>query len=143
MLSQKLFRWMNKIALFAIVFASLAPSISHAMAANSGTSFAQEICSTNGKIIIIQVLTSQGQQLTTELSVNAEKPTKNIVMHLEHCPFCASHAVAAGLPNNNLQIITLLEISAQKAAKYAAPALALSSYYKSPPSQAPPYLSVV
>ena len=142
MLSQKLFRWMNKIALFAIVFASLAPSISHAMAANSGTSFAQEICSTNGKIIIIQVLTSQGQQLTTELSVNAEKPAKNIVMHLEHCPFCGSHAVAAGLPNNNLQIITLLEISAQKAAKYAIPVFT-SRHYKHPPSQAPPYLSVV
>ena len=142
MLSQKLFRWMNKIALFAIVFASLAPSISHAMAANSGTSFAQEICSTNGKIIIIQVLTSQGQQLATELSVNAEKPTKNIVMHLEHCPFCANHAVAAGLPNNNLQIITLLEISAQKAAKYAIPVFA-SRHYKSPPSQAPPHLSVI
>jgi hypothetical protein len=36
MLSKKLFRWMHKIALFAIVFASLAPSISHAFAAQNG-----------------------------------------------------------------------------------------------------------
>ena len=137
MFSQKLFRFFHKIALFAIVFASLAPSISHALAANSGTSFAQEICTTSGQKISIQVLTSQGQQLTTEFSVANEAPAQNAAMHLEHCPFCSAGAAAAIIPANNLTIIALLEISAQKAAKYAAP-IAFTNTYQSPPSHAPP-----
>ena len=141
MLSQKIFKLINKIALFAIVFASLAPSISHALAATNGTSFAQEICSSNGQKISIQVITSQGQQLTTEFAINKSEAPKNITMHLEHCPFCSSVSAAA-LPSQQLEIIALLEITAQKAAKYAAPILA-SRHYKSPPSQAPPHLSIV
>ena len=121
---------------------SLAPSISLALAAKNGTSFAQEICTSNGQKISIQVITTQGQQLITELSVNNEQPAKSNSMHLEHCPFCASHAVAAGLNNSNLEITAILEMTVQKAAKYAAPVVA-SRHYKSPPSQAPPHLSIV
>ena len=143
MLPQKIFKLFNKIALCAIVFASLASSISHALAATNGTSFAQEICTSNGQKISIQVITTQGQQLTTELSVkNNEQPNKNISLHLEHCPFCASHVVAACLHSNHLEITALLEITAQKAARYAAPVVA-SRHYKSPPSQAPPHLSAI
>ena len=141
MLSQKIFKLINKIALFAIVFASLAPSISHALAATNGTSFAQEICTSNGQKISIQVITSQGQQLTTEFAINKSEAPKNITMHFEHCPFCSS-AAAAVLPSLQLEIIALLEITAQKAARYTAPLVA-SRHYKSPPSQAPPYLSIV
>ena len=141
MFSQKLFKLMNKIALCAIVFASLAPSISHALAAKNGTSFVQEICTSNGQKISIQVITTQGQQITTEFTINTSETPKNITMHLEHCPFCSSVAAAA-LPSQQLEIIALLEITAQEAARYAAPILA-SRHYKSPPSQAPPHLSIV
>ena len=141
MLSQKIFKLFNKIALCAIVFASLAPGISHALAATNGTSFAQEICTSNGQKISIQVITTQGQQLTTEFAISKSEAPKNITMHLEHCPFCSSVAAAA-LPSQQLEIIALLEITAQKAARYAAPILA-SRHYKSPPSQAPPHLSIV
>lgn len=141
MLPQKIFKLFNKIALCAIVFASLAPSISHALAATNGTSFAQEICTSNGQKISIQVITTQGQQLTTEFAISKSEAPKNITMHLEHCPFCSSVAAAA-LPSQQLEIIALLEITAQKAARYAAPILA-SRHYKSPPSQAPPHLSIV
>ena len=142
MLSQKIFKLINKIALFAIIFASLAPSISHALAAKNGTSFAQEICTSNGQIISIQVVTSQGQQLITELSANKAQPVKNITKHLEHCPFCASNAVAVALPSHSLEIITLLTIKAHKQAKYTAPAFKSHSY-KLPPSQAPPQTSTI
>ena len=98
MLSQKIFNLINKIALCAIVFASLAPSISHALAATNGTSFAQEICTSNGQKISIQVITRQGQQITTEFEINKSVAPKNITMHLEHCPFCSSGAAAAALP---------------------------------------------
>ena len=143
MFSQKLFKLMNKIALCAIVFASLAPSISHALAAKNGTSFAQDICTSNGQKISIQVITTQSQQITTGFAINTSETPKNITMHLEHCPFCSAGATAATLPSQPLAIIALLKISTQKAAKYTAPALALSSYYKTPPSQAPPHLSVI
>ncbi len=139
MFSQKLFRFAHKIALFAIVFASLAPSISHALAAKNSTSFAQEICTTSGQKISIQVVTSQGQQLTTEFSVGNEVPVQNVSMHLEHCPFCSAGGAAALLPSKTLEIIALLEISAQKIAKYAVP-IAFTNTYQSPPSHAPPSL---
>jgi Protein of unknown function (DUF2946) len=144
MLSKKLFRWMHKIALFAIVFASLAPSISHAFAAQNGqynllqNSFSQEICSSNGNKVVIKVFTTQGKQLETEFAVNKTQP-KNIAMHLDHCPFCGAGAAAATLPANNLSIIALLTEKAQKAAEYAAPVF-FSNTYKTPPSQAPPGL---
>lgn len=140
MLPKKLFRWMHKIALFAIVFASLAPGISHALAAKNGTnSFAQQVCTSDGKKVTIQVTTTQGQQLAAEFSVKATgKSLPQGINHpLEHCPFCASHAIAAALPVSNLEIIALLEASAQKAAEYAAPFFANHTYV-SPPSQAPP-----
>lgn len=142
MLSQRLFKLLSKIALFAVCFASLSPSISQALTAKNGTSFAQEICTSNGQKISIQVITTQGQQLTTELSVKGEQPAKNISTHLEHCPFCSAGAAAAVLPSQPLQIIKLLEISAQKVAKYETPIVA-SRHYKHPPSQAPPYFSII
>ncbi|HSR01608.1 MAG TPA: DUF2946 family protein, partial [Methylophilaceae bacterium] len=57
MLSRNLFRWAHKIALFAIVFASLAPSISHALANQNGTQgFMQAICGVGGQKLYIQVV---------------------------------------------------------------------------------------
>jgi Protein of unknown function (DUF2946) len=140
MLSKKLFHLVHKIALFAILFASLAPSISHAFANNSA-SFAQEICSSNGKKITIQVLTTKGAQLATDFSVPAskDKTPVGIQHHLQHCPFCSAGAAVAVLPSQPLAIIALLEITAQKLAIYAAPIVA-STPFASPPSQAPPSL---
>ncbi len=143
MLSKKLFSLMHKIALFAIVFASLAPSISHAIAAQNGTnSFIQEICSSGGKKISIQVQTSKGQQLLVDFAVKQSAQPKNIAMHLEHCPFCAGHFAAATLPASNTVIIAQLALTAQKAAEYAEPVFASHSYV-SPPAQAPPSLSAI
>ena len=70
MLSKKLFSFLHKIALFTIVFASLAPSVSHAVAAQNGNnSFTQEICTNSGKVISIQVLTTKGQQFSVDFTV--------------------------------------------------------------------------
>ena len=143
MLSKKLFSLMHKVALFAIVFASLAPSISHAIAAQNGTnSFTQEICSSSGKKISIQVQTTKGQQLSVDFAVKQSAEPKNIAMHLEHCPFCGGHFSAAALPASNSVIIAQLALRAQKVAEYTAPAFA-SHTYVSPPAQAPPSLSAI
>jgi Protein of unknown function (DUF2946) len=139
MLSKKLFRWVHKIALFAIIFASFAPSISHALAAQNGvnSSFAQEICTSNGKKISINVQTTKGQQFSVEFAVKQSPQPKSMAMHLEHCPFCASPVFAADLPNNQLSIIGLLEVTAQKTALYAVP-FYVNYTHKTPPAQAPP-----
>ena len=94
MLSKKLFSLMQKIALFAIVFASLAPSISHAIAAQNGTNnFTQEVCSASGKKISIQVQTSKGQQLFVDFAVKQSAqqstPPKNIASILSIARFAA------------------------------------------------------
>lgn len=141
MLSKKLFMLMHKIALFAIVFASLAPSISHALQANNGAGFAQEICSSNGKKITIQVLTTKGQQLATELSdkeADNRAPT-GIQHHLQHCPFCANPSTDAAIQASHLQIVTLLATQAEK--QSATTPVVLSRFYTlPPPAQAPPSL---
>jgi Protein of unknown function (DUF2946) len=138
MLSKKLFRLMHKIALFAIIFASFAPNISHAFAAQTGTNnFVQDICTSNGKKVSIQVQTTKGQQFSVEFAVKQSPQPKSMAMHLEHCPFCASPAFAADLPNNQLSIIRLLEVTAQKSAQYAVP-FYVNYTYKTPPAHAPP-----
>jgi hypothetical protein len=102
MLSQKLFRWVNKVALFAIVFASLAPSVSHAIAAQQGiNSFAQEICSSDGKKITIQVVTTKGQQLQTGLDTTPDANPVTITLHLNHCPFCHAGITDIVMPSRN------------------------------------------
>lgn len=102
MLSQKLFRCMNKIALFAIIFASLAPSISHALATNQGiNSFAQAICSADGQKLTIQVVTTKGQQLQTALKTQPDKSPLTIALHFNHCPFCHVGIADIVMPSRN------------------------------------------
>ena len=142
MLSQKLFRWVNKVALFAIVFASLAPSISHALAAQQGVnSFAQEVCSSNGKKITIQVVTTKGQQLATELAAKQADNTEptGIQHHLQHCPFCANPSTDAAIEAPHAPIVMLLAMQAEKQST-ATPVVLSRFYTLPPPAQAPPSL---
>jgi hypothetical protein len=141
MLSKKLFRWVNKVALFAIVFASLAPSISHALQGNSGAAFAQEICTTDGKKITIQVITTKGQQLATELSQQpaSDKTPTGIQHHLQHCPFCANPSTDAALQAPHTPIIAILTAQAQHISATSQVVLPRFSVLP-PPAQAPPAL---
>jgi Protein of unknown function (DUF2946) len=142
MLSQKLFKLINKIALCAIVFASLAPTISHALAAQQGlNSFTQEVCTTDGKKITIQVVTSKGQQLTTELNAEStqEKSPTGIQHHLQHCPFCANPSTDAAIQAPHASIIVFLSAQAQHVA--ATFQVDLPRFFAlPPPAQAPPAL---
>ena len=139
MLSQKLFRWVNKFALFAIVFASLAPSISHALAAANNTSFAQEVCTTSGAKITIQVLTTKGKQLATELPAQSteNKAPTNIQHHLQHCPFCANPSTDIVIQTAHAPIVAMLTAQAQQ---IAASAQVATPHFSTlpPPAQAPP-----
>lgn len=142
MLPQKLFRWINKVALFAIVFASLAPSISYAVAAQQGSSsFAQEVCTTNGTKITIQVVTTKGKQLATELPAQSSenKAPTSIQHHLQHCPFCANPSADAAIQAPHAPIIAILATQAQQIAVNSQVVLPRFSVLP-PPAQAPPAL---
>jgi hypothetical protein len=139
MFSKKLFHFLHKIALFAILFASLAPSISHALQANSGGAFEQEVCTTSGQKITIQVLTTKGQQLATELATQAprDKQPTGIQHHLQHCPFCANPSTDAAIEAPHAPIIAILTAQAQQIAATSQTDLPRFSVLP-PPAQAPP-----
>lgn len=142
MFKQKINIFIHKIALFAIFFAAIAPSISHAlMAQHNANSFLQEVCTgkANGNKILLRVVTTQGKELTTEFSLNKPSIPKSLGVHLEHCPFCASQASVATLPASNLLIIAQLEATAQRVSKYALPVVPVLATVL-PPAQAPPAL---
>jgi hypothetical protein len=138
MLSKKLFRWLHHIALFAIVFASLAPSISHALAAKSGSGFSQEICNSAGQKITIQVMTTKGQQMVTELTTKATgKAPIEIGHHLQHCPFCVNPNTDAVIEAPHAPIVALLIAQAQQISVTNTLVLPRFSVLP-PPAQAPP-----
>lgn len=140
--SKKIFRFIHKIALFAIVFASLAPNISHALAAQQGiNSFAQEVCTSDGQKITIQVLTTKGQQIATNLNADEKESQSpaSLVLHLNHCPFCANPNTQVGIEPPQMPIITLLALQAQHLAIVTQPVFQRFSVLP-PPAQAPPTL---
>lgn len=140
--SKKIFRCIHQVALFAIVFASLAPSISHALAARQGiNSFVQEVCNSQGQKITIQVMTSKGQQIATNLSADkkdSQSPT-SLVLHLNHCPFCANPNTQVGIEPPQASFISLLEPQVQQLVISTQPLIQRFSVLP-PPAQAPPTL---
>jgi len=102
MLPQKLFRWMHRIALVAMMFASLAPSVSHALAGQGNAAgFMQEICGTGGKKLYIQVVTTQGKQIQASFDIKPDQQSKSISQHMTHCPFCHAGLADIDLPVPN------------------------------------------
>jgi hypothetical protein len=73
------------LAVFAILLAALAPTVSRALAA-SGWDGWVEICSSAGPAFV--------------KLPDAGKPAQKdgVASHLDNCPFCGNHAAAAGLP---------------------------------------------
>jgi hypothetical protein len=77
------------LACIAILLAALAPSISHALPAASGTnSFWAEICSSTGPKMM---------KMAKGHGSNSSSPAEK-GMHFEQCPFCLAHAGSFGLP---------------------------------------------
>ena len=72
------------IAVLAILLASLAPSLGHALASGTGSNWV-EICSAQGSKWI-----SAGEDGADHAPAAAHV--------LDHCPYCSLHAVSLGLP---------------------------------------------
>ena len=76
------------LAMFAILLAALAPTVSHATAAARGGASWMEICTSAGPAMI-RVADDQAPGV----------PAGNDQgIHLEHCAFCLTHAGAFALP---------------------------------------------
>lgn len=76
------------IACFAILMNALLPSLSHAMAARQGGASLMEICTVAGPRLI----------RVDAPADPAQAPADSLLHHLEHCPFCATHAAVLGMP---------------------------------------------
>lgn len=132
-------RFVSLIALAAVLFATLAPTISHALesqsnAAQSGSLW-QQVCSAQGIKTIPSVLVSINGK---SLKQNDSQPSK-MGMHFEHCPYCFSHAGSVGLPASTTALF-LAEINAVEHIDIYASPLVVAYYSNSHPSRAPPSL---
>lgn len=135
-ISSRLASW---IALAAIVFSALAPTIAHAFPAkNTPQILWQELCTAQGTKLIANgaipgSIGQPGSQIPTQPSQD------KMGMHFEHCPYCFSHAGSVGLPPATASLVFVATETAQLAELYIAPVL--PRYYQSAnPSQAPPFL---
>lgn len=128
--------------MFAVVFASVAPSVSHALATQNNGSFLQEICSSNGtKKVVIQTVTTQGQQLSTvfETKNSQENTPASAALHLEHCPFCGAGAVNIAIAPAPAWILMLAEQAKSIHNDYVTPQQP-SFIQTAHPTRAPPVL---
>lgn len=85
------------IACFAILFAALAPSISHAVSASRGEVWA-EICGVGGAKFVNPAGDPSGSGPATQKSAQPE-----------HCPFCATHAASFALPPGAAPALALID----------------------------------
>lgn len=141
MLSRKLFRLMHKIALYAIVFASLAPSVSHALASQQ-QDFMQVICGVGGQKIYIQVVTTQGQQIQAGLDAELGSQPVSISLHMQHCPFCQAGVADVVMPNRNPAFaLFLAHQETQQTFNYLAPFISIVVHL-TPLTHGPPVISL-
>ncbi len=115
------------LAVFALVFATLAPGISHALAAAKGqSSLWMEICTAAGaKLVNLADLSKDASDSVSPVApANDSAPVapESGSMHFEHCPFCFTHAASFALPPAAVMALPLLDTH------YAFPSL----YYHAP-----------
>ncbi len=144
MSSRRLQQIICKASLLVMLFASLAPTVSYALASHSNPNLFQEICSSNGvkKVVMLQVLTTQGNQLSTVLAIKQSQPaSSHIGTHFEHCPFC-SHHIAVIAPSNLSNTLFVAGLNAfQRIPTYDSPFIQRVVQRANPP-QAPPLVSI-
>jgi len=123
------------IAIAAMLFASLAPGISHAFAAkNASQTLWQELCTAQGTKLIASNVAGQSDASTQSKPVQSD-----IGMHFEHCPYCSSHAGSVGPPSASIAVFLAALNSHQAIEIYDSPVVQ-RFYQNANPSQAPPPL---
>lgn len=126
----------SKAILWVMVFASLAPTLSHAFTDKvAGKNLWQEICSVQGAKRI-----ATGFAITTESAPASNSGSTPTAIHFEHCPFCLNHAATTGLPAvDNTELVVLDAGRFFLQAHYLAPVLT-ALHQSDHPSRAPPLI---
>ncbi|HYN53447.1 MAG TPA: DUF2946 domain-containing protein [Methylotenera sp.] len=126
-----------------MVFASLAPTISHAFANKNGAKNVwHEICTVQGTKRIAAVFTFDATESGLSAKSTPVSDSNNpTAMHFEHCPFCLNHATADALPFFNTHYLVILdEGSYYFHTDYLAPVL-IAFHFSDHLSRAPPLLN--
>lgn len=139
MLIFKLRHLIAKIALFAIVFATVSPTISYALEKQTFSTYSQEICSANGKKIIIQILTFDDEKITSIVDKSKSENSNPISLqhHFQQCPFCSNSSTNAVIQQPHAFFVTQLIVTSDKILSYIH-TFTQPFYTVPPPSQAPP-----
>lgn len=113
------------MALLAIMLAALVPTLSLAFPMQAGNSFVQDVCSTQGSKLVIQVITTQGKQLPTLLDLQPAQKPASLGHHLNHCPFCHMAMDAVTIPSHRPPYVLFQQAQKQLAlTEYQAPVVA-------------------
>ena len=122
--------------MLAIVFASLAPALSHAFATESAPlTLWQEICTAQGTKMMASVIADATEQSATQLDSKSMQPH---VGALEHCPFCTNQITAVSLPPGNHVLFVAALNTSDRPDVYQAPVV--QRYFQSAHlSRAPPF----
>ena len=126
------------MALMAIMLAALMPTLTVAFPMQSGKTFVQEVCSSQGNKLVIQVITTQGKLRSTLIDYQPSQKPTSLSLHLNHCPFCQMALDQATMPSHNPSYVLFQKTQAHIAiSEYKAPVV--SSFYPTAHlSRAPP-----
>lgn len=126
------------MALMAIMLAALVPSLSLAFPMQSGKSFVQEVCSSQGSKLVIQVVTTQGKLRATLIDYQPSQKPVSLSHHLNHCPFCHMAMDDVVVPTHSPAFILFQQAQADIAlSDYQAPVVS-NIYPTAHPTRAPP-----
>lgn len=81
-------RLIARLAIMAMLLVSLVPTLSIAFPMQQGSSFAQEVCSSQKVKLLVQILTTTGKQVSTLIDSEPSQKPVSLSHHLNHCPFC-------------------------------------------------------
>ncbi len=137
-ISTKLASW---IAIVAILFSALAPTIAHAFPSEKTIqTLSQELCTAQGiKFVANNAIPGPADKLGLQTQTQPSSQDK-MGMQYGHCLFCFKHAGSVGLPPATASFVfTVTGKTIQLAESYIAPVLP-PHYQSANPSQAPPSL---
>ena len=132
MFKRNYYRLASWIAIAAVLFAALAPTISYAFPASSQPqTLWQELCTAQSTKLVPGLIAGDTQQ----------KPASGgMVMHFEHCPYCFSHAGSIAMLFDSNPAVMRLNTSFSLPQLFYQSPYPLFAWVKSSP-RAPPSIS--
>ena len=135
-MSRKYFQLINNIALVAVLFSLLVPTISQALIADGGPGpLVVEIYSTDGtKRIEASVI---GAKAENQAPITSQR---NVRLHAGHCAICCAGQNSILLSLAVDTNLFLIEVNARKALALYTPSIEPVLFHSANPAQVPPQL---